>query len=220
MRISNTSQRLKEIMKLRNLRQVDILEKAKPFCKKYNVKMNKSDLSQYVSGLVEPGQEKLSVLGMALDVSETWLMGFDVPMRNSHSTVAEPQAEYMVSCRKIPVVGTIAAGSPILAEENIEEYFNIDSKIKADFALRIKGDSMIGAGIFQDDIVFIKKQDCLQNGEIGAVLINSEATLKKFYKNDDTVILQAENDKYQPMIYTNGDIRILGKLVAVLNIRD
>lgn len=76
----NTSTRLKTIMKERNLRQVDILEKAMPLCKKYNVKLNKSDLSQYVSGAVLPGQEKLAILGKALGVSEAWLMGYDVPM--------------------------------------------------------------------------------------------------------------------------------------------
>jgi transcriptional regulator with XRE-family HTH domain len=76
----NTSDRLKEIMKIRNLRQVDILEMAKPYCEKHNIKMNKSDISQYVSGLVEPGQEKLSILGMALNVSEVWLMGYNVSM--------------------------------------------------------------------------------------------------------------------------------------------
>lgn len=74
-----TSQRLKEIMKERGLKQVDILELAKPFCDKYNVKLNKNDLSQYVSGKVEPGQYKLSILGYALNVSEAWLMGYDVP---------------------------------------------------------------------------------------------------------------------------------------------
>lgn len=79
MRISNTSERLKEIMKLRNLRQVDILDLTKPYCKEHNIKMNKSDISQYVSGLVEPGQEKLFILGKALNVSEAWLMGYDVP---------------------------------------------------------------------------------------------------------------------------------------------
>lgn len=120
----------------------------------------------------------------------------------------------------VPLIGSIAAGLPLLAEENIVDYFNIDTKIKADFALKVQGDSMIGAGIFQDDIVFIRKQDCLENGEIGAILIEDEATLKKFYKEDDTIILQAENDMYKPMIYRNGNIKILGKLVAVLNIRE
>lgn len=74
-----TSIRLKEIMTQRNLKQVDILEMVQPYCKKYDIKMNKSHISQYVSGKVEPSQDKLVILGMALNVSEAWLMGFDVP---------------------------------------------------------------------------------------------------------------------------------------------
>lgn len=80
-----TSERLKEIMTARGLKQVDILEAAKPYAAKYSVKLNKSDLSQYVNGQNEPGQRKLTILGLALNVSETWLMGYDVPMeRETH----------------------------------------------------------------------------------------------------------------------------------------
>lgn len=78
MKISNTSSRLKELMAERKLRQIDILNAAKPFCIQYGVKLEKNDLSQYVNGKVEPGQEKLTILGLALNVSETWLMGYDV----------------------------------------------------------------------------------------------------------------------------------------------
>lgn len=77
---STTAARLKEVMKIYELRQVDILKRAEPFCKKYGVKMGRNDLSQYVSGKVSPGQEKLTILALALGVSETWLMGYDVPM--------------------------------------------------------------------------------------------------------------------------------------------
>lgn len=80
MKKCTTSDRLKQIMKERNLRQVDIIEAAEPYCKKYGVKLEKNALSQYVSGKVEPGQEKLTILGMALGVSEAWLMGYDVSM--------------------------------------------------------------------------------------------------------------------------------------------
>ncbi|MBY0756547.1 transcriptional regulator [Clostridium sardiniense] len=86
MELENTSIRLKRVMKERNLRQVDLLEMLKPFCKKYNVKINKSDISQYLSGKVKPGQEKLSMLGMALNLNETWLMGYDVPMEKAEIT--------------------------------------------------------------------------------------------------------------------------------------
>lgn len=79
MKKTNTATRLKEIMSTYNLRQVDILNKCQPFCQKYNVRLGRNDISQYVSGKVEPGQDKLSILGHALDVSEAWLMGFDVP---------------------------------------------------------------------------------------------------------------------------------------------
>lgn len=84
MKVSNTSKRLKELMSEQNLKQVDILEKAKPFCSQFDVKLTKVDLSQYVSGKVEPGQFKLLVLSRALGVNELWLMGFDVPRDRSH----------------------------------------------------------------------------------------------------------------------------------------
>lgn len=172
-----------------------------------------STILRYENG--EIGTIKLPVIesiAKVLEVDPAWLV-----LKSENPT---PYKVEKSEIKKIPLLGTIAAGTPILAEENIEDYFNIDSKIKADFALKIKGDSMIGAAIFPDDIVFIKKQDNLENGEIGAVLIDGNATLKKFYKKDNTIILQAENDMYNPIILTNGNVKILGKLVAVLNIRD
>lgn len=84
-----TAQRLKQIMDARNLRQVDILRAADPYCKKYDVKLNKNDLSQYVSGKVEPKQDKLTILGLALGVSEVWLMGYDVSMEREITPTAE-----------------------------------------------------------------------------------------------------------------------------------
>lgn len=86
MKIENTSVRLKKLMEDRNLKQVDILEKCKPFCEKFNVKISKSDLSQYVSGKVEPGSKKLTILGLALNVNEAWLMGYDVTMERNDNT--------------------------------------------------------------------------------------------------------------------------------------
>ena len=85
---SNTSERLKQLMEEKNLKQVDILNLVLPICAKYDVKMNKSDISQYVSGKNQPSQEKLVVLGLALNVSESWLMGFDVPRVRKDSSLA------------------------------------------------------------------------------------------------------------------------------------
>lgn len=166
-----------------------------------------STVSEWEKGIRVPSAGVLSDIANIFNVTLDNLMKVDLEKHN------------IGSFKSIPVLGTIAAGTPILAEENIEEYFNIDNSIKADFALRIKGNSMINASILPGDIVFIRKQETLENGEIGAVLIDDSATLKKFYKNGDTIILQAENDTYAPIILNNGNVKILGKLAAVLNIR-
>lgn len=128
----------------------------------------------------------------------------------------EPQAP-LKNAQSIPIVGTIAAGTPLLAEENIVDYFLIDSRVHADFGLKVKGDSMINADIFDGDIVFIRQQPTLENGEIGAILLDDEATLKRFSMSADSVILQAENPSMTdwPRVYTSGNIRVLGKLVGV-----
>ena len=97
MKRENTAIRLKTIMNMRGLRQVDILNLTIPYCKKYDVKMNKSDISQYCSGKTEPNQEKLFILGNALNVNEAWLMGFDVPMeRVQKNHIKNKQVQMLV----------------------------------------------------------------------------------------------------------------------------
>lgn len=88
-KMESTANRLKQIMKERNLRQVDIIRLAEPYCSEYNLKLTKSDMSQFVSGKVEPGQWKLAILGRALNVSEVWLMGYDVPMKREDPAPAK-----------------------------------------------------------------------------------------------------------------------------------
>lgn len=218
MKISTTSERLKEYMSKYNLRQVDILEKVKPYCEEYGVKMNKSDLSQYVSGKNEPGQDKLVVLAKALHVSEPWLMGYDVS-ESKDGIFSLPGIIPLPEMKEVPLLGTIACGEPILAEENIEDYVKMAKNISAEFALRCKGNSMINARINDGDIVFIHQQPDVENGEIAAVLIENEATLKKVYKypEKDMVVLKPANPEYEDLIYVGGElinIRILGKAVA------
>ncbi|WP_409969566.1 hypothetical protein RFF05_06550 [Bengtsoniella intestinalis] len=89
MKSSSTSKRLAEVMAARGMRQIDVLTAAAPYCEKYNVKIGKNALSQYLSGKVEPGQERLSILGMALGVSEAWLMGYDVPIEKNVTPITE-----------------------------------------------------------------------------------------------------------------------------------
>ena len=117
----------------------------------------------------------------------------------------------------VPLLGTIACGEPILAAENIEDNVEIPEHIHADFALRCKGDSMINARIHDGDIVYIRQQPAVNNGEIAAVLIGDEATLKRVYVYEDHVVLQPENPAYEPLVYFKAAmqaVRILGKAVG------
>lgn len=123
----------------------------------------------------------------------------------------------MPEMRKIPLVGTIACGEPILAEENIEDYVSIPKELSGDFALTCKGDSMINARIFDGDLVYIRQQTTIENGEIAAVLIDNEATLKRIKLYDDHISLEPENPQYRPIVLWGDDmntVRILGKAVA------
>lgn len=118
---------------------------------------------------------------------------------------------------KKPRLGTIACGEPILAVENIEDYDDVPDDIKCDFTLICKGDSMINARINDGDIVYIRKQEQVDNGEIAAVLIDNEATLKRVYVYSNKVVLQPENPKYEPFVYVGeemNEIRIIGKAVG------
>ncbi len=213
-----TSYRLRQIMKERSLRQVDILDMVKPYCEEYGVRLGKNDLSQYVNGKVEPRQEKLTVLGLALGVSEAWLMGYDIPMERTRAPRDLPSNMYpLPEMEKIPLVGSIACGTPILAEENIEAYVDLPRHIRADYALECKGDSMIGVDIYDGDIVYIRKQPTVENGQIAAVRIGEEATLKRVYYDGECLQLVAENPKIRPMVFFGedmNDIVIEGLAVA------
>jgi repressor LexA len=121
--------------------------------------------------------------------------------------------------RDVPLVGRIAAGSPILAEEDIEEIFPLPTELVGNdpvIMLRIQGDSMINAGIFDGDLVVVRRQPDARNGELVAALINGEeATVKRFRREGDRVLLIAENPAYEPIVLTGG-VEIIGKVVAVL----
>lgn len=126
---------------------------------------------------------------------------------------------YKIKKIKLPMVGVVACGQPIYADEDRESYIMAGTDIKADFCLRCKGDSMINARIHDGDIVFIKKQDIVNNGEIAVVIIDDEATLKRFYyyKDKNMVILKPENSKYDDIILIGEElskVRVLGKAVA------
>ena len=226
-----TSQRLKQIMTERNIKQVDILKNAEPFCKKYDTKLNKNDLSQYVNGKVEPGQQKLTILGLALNVNEAWLMGYDVPqmrdIKYGNETIEDLTEKYdnikPIKLKRFPMLGEIACGQPIFANEDREHYIMADMDIDADFCLTAKGDSMINARINDGDVVFIKEMPIVENGDIAAVIIDDEATLKRvyYYPDQGKLVLNPENSAYEPLVYIKDElnhIRILGKAVYFMSI--
>lgn len=124
-----------------------------------------------------------------------------------------------ISKQKFPLLGNIACGKPIMANEDLESYVEIGTQINADFCLKTVGNSMINARIHDSDIVFIKKQSMVNNGEIAAVIINNETTLKRvyYYPERNKLVLNAENPKYEPLVYVGQElesIRILGRAVA------
>jgi len=124
----------------------------------------------------------------------------------------------LTAVREIPILGRIPAGKPFLSEENVEGLLTITNDLGSGklFALQVKGDSMIGAGILEGDRVIVKQQGTAENGEIVCALIEGEATLKRFYKKNGVITLKAENEKYFPITVSQGEFRILGKVVGLM----
>lgn len=121
--------------------------------------------------------------------------------------------------RPLPLVGRVAAGQPILAEENIEELIDVPAFLRRDdddFVLRVQGDSMADAGIFNGDFIVVHSQDEAQNGEIVVALVGDEATTKRFYNEGRTVRLQPENELYEPIIVNADEVELVGRVVGVL----
>ena len=216
--VDELKNRLKKALAIRNLKPVDLVEKTK---------IPKSAISQYMSGYAKPKQDRIFLIAKALDINEAWLLGYDAPMErntlqyNNKNFIDLTKYDNIspISTQKIPLLGEIACGEPIFANEDRESYVEVGTNIKADFCLRAKGDSMIGARILNGDIVFIKSQSMVENGEIAAVIINDEVTLKRvsYYRDKNTLILKAENPKYDDFVYIGEElnyITILGKAVA------
>lgn len=209
-RISNTADRLKAAINIKEMKQTELAERTG---------INKGTLSSYMSGKFEPKQNNLYILAKALNVSEAWLMGYDVPMeRKPQSTISFSHPDILpIKTKKWRVIGDIACGEPIYANEDFDSYIEAGADIKADFCVRAKGDSMINVRINDGDIVFIRKQPMVENGQIAAVVIEDGVTLKRFYKHGNKVVLSPENPAHEPLVYTNEEleqIHILGKAVA------
>ena len=186
------------------------------------VKSSKQVISRYEKGYRSPD----------ITIAKNWANALNIPVRylvddsldlieflknpnNSKNNLIP-----LEKIKKIPVLGKIACGTPILAEQNIDGYILLPNGISADYALKCDGDSMIDVGIYDGDVVFIKEQPIVENGEIAAVLIYGETTLKKVYKDKDKLSLIPANSNYPPLTFVKNEINmvsILGKATAYLH---
>lgn len=176
---------------------------------------DKSMIAKIEKGNVDLPQSKILAFANVLETTPGELMGWDYE--------AEPTETvdniYKLDKIKLPFLGKVACGEPIFADEDRESYIMVGTDIGADFCLQCQGDSMINARIHDGDIVFVKKTDIVENGEISVVIIDDEATLKRFfyYREQNLVILKPENPKYQDIILTGeqlNQVRVIGRAVA------
>lgn len=171
---------------------------------------DKTMISKIEKGAVDLSQSKIVAIAAALKTTPRALMGWD------KSIPSYPNI-HPVTTRRFPVLGSVSCGEPKFMDEEIDVSVDASEDIKADFVLRAKGDSMIGARINDGDLVFVRKQDTVENGEIAVVAIDDEATLKRFYKYGELIVLRAENPAYKDQEYTADqarEIRVLGKAVS------
>lgn len=213
--ISSFEKRLEEALTVRNIKPVELANR---------LRVSEGTISNYRKGRCKPRQTRLGEMANILNVSVSWLLGADVPMEPAKQNTTLIDLDtfdniFPVEKHKIPLLGEIACGQPIFADEDRESYIEIGTDIHADFCLKAHGDSMINARILDGDIVFIRKQEMVENGEIAAVIIDDEATLKRVYyeKDKGKLVLQAENSAYAPLIYIGDElnsIHILGKAIA------
>ncbi len=178
--------------------------------------ISRSTVFRYENGDIEKiPAALLSDIARFLRTSEAFLMGWEDTSERILTNI------YPIELKHFPLLGEMACGKPVYTHEGRESYIMAGTNIKADFCLKAKGDGMINARILDGDIVFIRKQEIVDNGDIAAVVVknDNEATLKRFfyYADKNIVILRAENPAYEDMIFTNkelNDFHILGKAIA------
>lgn len=198
------SDMLTYLRKRNNLSQQELADK---------LNITRSAIGMYETGRREPDFETLEAIADFFNVDMNTLTGFD----NATLYKAHVGVFSMPSFNKKPRLGTIACGNPILAMQEATEFDDVPDHVHCDFTLKCKGDSMINARIFDGDVVYIRHQEMVENGEIAAVLIDDEATLKRVRLFDDHISLEPENPQYRPLVFWGDEmnsIRILGKAVA------
>ena len=210
MKVATFAERLNQALEIRDLKAADLAR---------YTQVPEASISCYRKGQYEAKQNRVYEFARVLRVSPAWLMGYDVPMESDTAPAIPPGFEPLPKTVKRPLVGSIACGEPITAEENIEDYVDVPENVQCDFCLRCKGDSMIDAGIHDGDVVYIHITPQVENGQIAAVRIDGEATLKRFFWNEETqtMTLLAENRNFAPLVYTGPileTVHVEGKAVG------
>ena len=178
---------------------------------------SRQTIHRYENGIIANiPHEKIEALAEALRTTPASLMGWDDEEKPTFNYIKDIST---VATKRMPMLGYVACGEPIFASEEHDYFVNSGADLSADFCLTAKGDSMINARIFDGDVLFIKKQDSVEDGEIAVVLIDDEATVKRVYFNreDGILTLMPENPTYKPMRYSGrqlNQIRILGKVIS------
>lgn len=203
--MATISERIQERMKALNLKQTDLVTRTG---------ISKGALSSYISGRYVPKQNNIYLISKALNVSEAWLMGADVPMspnkNNKHGVT-------------INVLGRVAAGLPIEAIENIIDTEEISEQLASTgefFGLQIHGDSM-EPRMYENDVVIVRKQEDAESGDIVIAMVNgNDATCKRLMKYAGSIALLSLNPKYEPMVFSEKEIeekpvRIIGKVIEL-----
>ncbi len=176
---------------------------------------DKSMIAKIEKGNVDLPQSKILAFANVLETTPSELMGWDYETESTETV----DNVYKLDKIKLPMLGKVACGEPIYADEDRESYIMVGTDIRADFCLKCQGDSMINARIHDGDIVFVRKQDIVNNGEIAVVIIDDEATLKRFYyyREQNLVVLKPENPKYADIVLSDdklNEVKVLGKAIA------
>ena len=196
--------RLREAMHTAGLNQSELAQKAG---------ITQSSISDWLKGKYLAKQDKVDLLAKALHVSPSWLMGIDISRDNS----SLPFEVIPLESKTIPILGSVACGKPIYdPSDGIQ--VKVPASFHADFGLYAKGDSMIGADIHDGDLVFFVQQPSVENGQIAAVFIDNEVTLKRvYYQQGERLVLQAENSSVDPIVVEGPDlntVHIIGRAIA------
>lgn len=209
-------ERIKSLRESKRITQTELAEK---------LGTTKQNIYKYENGIITNiPSDKIELMAKCFEVSPGYIMGWEDENELDDLSILMEKYDNIrpIKLKRFPLLGEIACGQPIFANEDRESFIMADMDIRADFCLRAKGDSMINARIYDGDVVFIREMPMVDNGDIAAVIIEDEATLKRvyYYPEKNKLMLVAENPAFEPLVYIGEElnyIRILGKAVYFMS---